>query len=187
MAELKLDMKTISIDTTRAKIRVIEICREALDQVAEQMGDMIKQEIERNGNGSKVMRDDAVNMVKTICKQSNYEKIIYESGISPEALAACAFDMKVRVLTVLTGNQHGGKLYSKPGQQTFKKHVRGPSQSEAKEVYPLPEGFNQPFDITQNLIDNVERRIEHIWTYAQQWIIDEISSSAFWDQFISIR
>ena len=186
MAELKLDMKTVSINTVGAKVRVMEICKEAMEQIAEQMGDLIKHEIDSNGNGSSIMRKDAIDMVKTICKEANYEHIIYESGIAPEAFAACAQDMRVRVLTVLTGNQHGGPLYTKPGQKTFKKHVTGPSESTAKSVYPLPAGFNQPFDITQNLIENVERRIEPIWTYAQKWIIDEISSPAFWDKFITI-
>lgn len=187
MAELKLDMRTVSINTVGAKIRVMEVCKEAMEQVAEQMGDMIKEEIERNGNGSEVMRRDAVNMVKTICKQANYEKIIYESGIAPEAFASCAQDMRVRVLTVLTGNQHGGRLYTKPGASTFKKNVTGPGPSGAQSVYPLPDGFNQPFDITANMIDNIEKRIDHIWSFALKWIMDEISSSSFWDQFISIK
>lgn len=187
MADLKLDMKTVSINTAAAKIRVMEICKEAMEQVAEQIGELIKHEIDSNGNGSSVMRQDAVNMVKTICKQANYAKIVYESGIAPEAFAACAQDMRVRVLTVLTGNQHGGKLYTKPGASTFKKNVTGPSASGAESVYPLPDGFNQPFDITTNMIKNIELRIEPIWIYALEWIRDEISSSAFWNRFITIK
>ena len=155
MAELKLDMKTVSINTAAAKAKVLLVVKDAMEQVAEQMGDLIKREIAHNGNGSSIMRNDAINMVKTMIKEANYEKVIYESGIDPTTLAGCAFDMRVRVLTVLTGNQHSGPLVSKPGASTFKKNVTGPSASRAANVYPLPEGFNQNFDLTAQGMDNI--------------------------------
>ena len=59
-----------------------------------------------------------------------------------------ATDYYVRTMVVIYGNQAGGKLTSKPGMSTFKKHVRGYGPSTAKTKYDLPDGFKPEDEYT---------------------------------------
>ena len=188
MAELKLDMKTVRINTAAAKSRVLLLVKDALNQVAEQMGELIQREIAHNGNGSSAMKQDAINLVKTIMKEANYERVIMESGIDETTLAGLANDLRVRVLVVLHGNMASGPIVTKPGQQTFAKGVKGPRLSPLtdKPGYQGPNPrvvhlsfFEQPNDMTQGAMNNIENQIKPIWEEA-------LSSGDFWAPFISI-
>ena len=149
----------------------------------------------QNGNGSTIMRQDAVDLVKTIMREANYEKVIVESGIDQMALAGLANDMRVRVLVVLHGNTASGPIVTKPGQQTFGKNVTGPRLSPLTDkpgyrgpkprVNPLPF-FEQTHDIGEQALENIEKQIQPIFDEACEWIIAEITSSGFWEQFITI-
>ena len=195
MTDLKLDMKTVSINAAAAKARVLLLVKDALEQVADQMGELIKREIAHNGNGSSEMKEDATSLVKTIMKEANYEKVIVESGIDETVLAGCANDMRVRVLVVLHGNMASGPIVTKPGQMTFAKGVKGPRLSPLTDMRsyrgPNPRVkhltfFEQDVDITEGAIQNIVKQIEPIWEAATKWIVAEISSGAFWEPFIHI-
>lgn len=195
MADLKLDMRTVSINTTAAKAQVLQIVKDAMNQVAEKMGDAIAREIAHNGNGSSAMKQDAINLIRTIIREANYERVIMESGIDDEALGGCAEDLRVRVMVVLHGNTASGPIVTKPGQMTFAKGVKGPRLSPLTDKPgfrgPNPRVvnlsfFEQPKDITEGMIENIEKQIEPIWDDAMKWIVAEISSGAFWEPFITI-
>ena len=195
MAELKIEMNTVSINTVAAKARVLLLVKDMLERVADQMGDLIKREIDHNGNGSHAMKADAVSLVKTIMKEANYEQVIVESGIDESTLSNCANDFRVRVLVVLHGNMASGPIVTKPGQMTFAKGVVGPRLSPltGQRGYAGPnprvkhlDFFEQPHDMTEGAIANIEKQIEPIWKDACNWIVAEISSAEFWEPFIKI-
>lgn len=172
MANLNIEMNQISINTAGAKARVLLLVKDALNQVAEQMGELIQREIARNGNGSSAMKQDAISLVKTIMKEANYERVIVESGIDETMLSNLANDFRVRVLVVLHGNMASGPIVTKPGQQTFAKGVKGPRLSPltGKRGYDGPnprvkhlDFFEQDYDMTDGAIQNIEKEIEPIF------------------------
>lgn len=190
-----LELNSIYIDGAAAKAAALIIVREALEQVSEQLAEYIRGEIQANGNGSSIMKADAVSLVKSILREASYEQVIYEAGIDDAALAACANDFRVRVLVVLTGNTHSGPIVTKPGQATFAKHVRGPRTSPLTgkpgfmgpnpRVVPLPF-FEQTGDITESAAKNSLDKVKSIFEEAVTKCSQQLSSGEFWNQFIRI-
>ena len=120
---------------------------------------LFKIEIDRNGNGADVMKNDAKKVVREIMREVAEDHITIEAGFDEDMARSMARDFYVRVMVVIHGNQAGGKLYSKPGMYTFKKHVIGYGPSTAKTRYKLPKGFNQ-VDVSKGIRNNVMKEIE---------------------------
>lgn len=109
------------------------------------------------GNGSRVMRLFAAGVVEETKREISDDHALLEVGIKMDELPEDGF---VRVSVVLTGNQGGGALMTKPGVSTWKKDVIGRGMSTAKTSYPLPAGFNQGSKL-DGILDMVLKNVEN--------------------------
>lgn len=110
--------------------------------------------------------------------------MVYESGIDDDVISSLAWDAYVRTVVVLFGNQHGGKLYTKPGQLTFNKGVTGPTVSNAKNVHKLPEGYNMPGDgVAEGIVNNAMLQVDVFYKDAIARIRERIGGN-FLSQFL---
>ena len=144
---------------------------------------LFKKEIDRNGNGAKIMKDDAKSVVREILHEVANDHITIEAGFDEEMARSMAKDFFVRVMVVIHGNQGGGRLTSKPGMSTFKKHVIGYGPSTAKTKYDLPEEFNQ-MDVSRGIRDNVMKDIEKYFDVMIAKISDALTPD-FFSMFIT--
>lgn len=139
----------------------IQMTAEAvMNELSDQLQQIFKDEISKNGNGSKIMVADAANQVKEISKEITDELIRVTVGIDEDNLRGLALDLYVRVMVVLHGNGADRPIRTKPGQYTFKKHVTGPTKNtRSKKVVELPQ-FEWPFDVTGFILKNAMERIQ---------------------------
>jgi len=119
---------------------------------------LFKKEIDKNGNGSHIMRDDAKKVVHEILHEVAADHITIEAGFDEEMARSMAKDFYVRTMVVIYGNQANGPIWTKPGLSTWKKNVIGYGPSGAKTKYPLYR-FNQ-FDFHDKMVENVMKQIE---------------------------
>lgn len=131
---------------------VIEIC---LDELSVTFQEIIRRQIIKNGNGSGIMKDEALRHVKEISRKFNGDIIELEVGVDEDEGDERA---KIRTVVVLHGNLNSGPLFTKPGNQTWKKHVAYRSTSTAKHVYHLDNLMQ--LDVSGKLLDNSMKEIE---------------------------
>lgn len=120
---------------------------------AEHMLALMRRQIFTNGNGSWFMKSTAIAQVKEILHEIVDGCISIEGGIDEDALKGAEEAVMVRTMVVIHGNQAGGKLKTKPGQDTYGKHVVAKGPSSAQSVYDLPGAWNM-YDVTKGIIDN---------------------------------
>lgn len=77
----------------------------------------------------------------------------------------------VRTMVVIHGNQAGGKLTSKPGQDTYGKHVVAKGPSSAQTVYDLPDSWNMG-DVTKGIIENTMKEVHKYFRAMLDEIMD---------------
>lgn len=118
---------------------------------------LFKKEIDRNGNGSRFMRDDAKKVVHEILHEVAEDHISIEAGFDEDMARSMATDFYVRTMVVIYGNQANGPIWTKPGASTWKKNVVGYGPSGARTKYPLYR-FNQ-FDFHDKMVENVMKQI----------------------------
>lgn len=161
--------------------RVIEAYMSRLDDI---FVELFKQQIDANGHGSKYMKTDAKRVIREIRREVTDDFIESQVGFDEAYARSIATDFYVRVMVVLKGNQGQGKLYSKPGQKTWKKHVTNYSLSRAKTRYELPEGFNQEGDISGKIAENA---VEEIEKYFKNTLIylDQTFDENFFAMFVT--
>lgn len=115
----------------------------------------------------------------------SWEKISFEVGIDESVISGMAEEFYTRVMVVLHGNQGGGPIWTKPGMQTFSKHVLSKRESRAREpARPLPF-FDQPGDRAGAMLDNAMKEIEHVFNDAIAAVAAAISDG-FLARFIHV-
>lgn len=166
---------------------MLQIADNAMTECAERMVDIMKRQIEMNGsaNGSQLMVMSAVDQVKIILHDIVDGKIGINVGIDEGALRGASEELFVRVMVVLHGNQAGGPLYTKPGQDTYKKHVTNKGPSTAKDVYALPAGFNKNTEIVPGVMYNTMNQILKYFNDMIDYLKGRFDSS-FYKLFITV-
>lgn len=149
----------LRFDSAGCMRAIMAVCDALMSQTSDILINIFKKEIDRNGNGSSDMKADAKRIVHEILHEVAKDHITIEAGFDEEMAHSMASDYYVRTMVVIYGNQAEGKLTSKPGMSTYKKHVRGYGPSTAKTVYKLPAGFNQ-MDASEGIRDNAMKEIE---------------------------
>lgn len=130
----------------------IDIC---LDELSYKFQEIIIKEIRQNGNGSGLMKDEAVRHVKEISRKIRNGTIELEVGVDENIGEERA---RIRTIVVLHGNLHNSPFVTKPGENTWRKHVAYRAKSNAKSVYVL---YNlMQFDVSKNLLENSMKEIE---------------------------
>ena len=155
-----------------------------MNYVTDQLILIFKDEISKNGNGSKTMTASAVDAVQEISREVTREWIESEVGIDEEKLRAQSLDTYVRVMTVLHGNNANGGIHSKPGQLTFRKHVASHGISSAKTVYDIPQ-FNWPADVSGYIVENAVGRIKTVFNEAISMIAQAVTSD-FLESYVTV-
>jgi len=162
-----------------------------LDDLSAKLVEIVQYEIMKNGNGSKIMRLSAASEVKETRREITDEMIILEAGIDLDALKGSE-PIFVRVSVVLHGNQAGGPLKSKPGQDTWTKHVGYKRLSPAKTVFDLPDGFNQD-DVSEQIETEVSKQIsenasKQIDKYAKTFAdnVRQALNAIDWSAFVKV-
>ena len=130
----------------------IDIC---LDELSYKFQEIIIREIRENGNGSGLMKDEAIRHVKEISRKVTNRMIELEVGVDENISEERA---RIRTIVVLHGNLHNSPFVTKPGEQTWRKHVAYRAKSNAKSVYVL---YNlMQFDVAGKLLENSMKSIE---------------------------
>lgn len=146
--KLVLDMYGLTSEINEA----IYIC---IDELSYKFQEIIIREIRENGNGSGIMKDEAVRHVKEISRKITNGVIELEVGVDENIGDEIA---RIRTVVVLHGNLNSGPLFTKPGQSTWRKHVAYRAKSNAKSVYHLDNLMQ--LDIAGKLLENSMKEIE---------------------------
>ena len=186
-----LHMNSLSFDTTACVALLKSVYDIYLDDLSNELVRIVRDEINKNGNGSSSMRLNAMTEVRETRREVTADEIILEAGIDLAALTGRE-PVFVRVSVVLHGNQTSGKLFTKPGQQTWRKHVSWKATSTAKSVYPLPDGFNQTDKdavidaaVMANITTNASKRIDkHFGTFARN--VNKALDMIDWSAFVKV-
>lgn len=166
-----------------------------LDELSNQLIAIVQKEIWKNGNGSRLMRLSAAAEVKETLREITKNRINLNVGIDTDELKAGREDVYVRVSVVLHGNINGSrtwrdaaKLWTKPGQDTYKKHVLNKGPSTAKTMHMLPDGFVQTdvsADITTNVSKNVEQQAaKFVNQFGRN--VEKALNSIDWSAFLTV-
>ena len=139
-------------DVTSEIEEIIEIC---LDELSVSFQEVIRRQIIKNGNGSGQMKDEALRHVKEMSRKINDGIIELEVGVDEESGDERA---RIRTVVVLHGNLNSGPLFTKPGKQTWRKHVAYRDLSKARTVYHLDNLMQ--LDISGKLLENAMKDVE---------------------------
>lgn len=157
MAKNDLELYSIGFDA-EGYIHELHTCIDrALDWLSDVMSMEIKKVIAQCSEASSIMIDETLKHVREISRKITDGVVELEVGIDEGAISGSE-QTYVRVMVTLHGNLAGGLLYTKPGQSTWKKHVTGPSMSNARAVYALPQ--LQQFDNSGRMMENFEKEIQ---------------------------
>lgn len=174
----------LSFDAAGCNRAIVKMAEAEMNELSDMMITQFKWQIDRNGNGSAIMRNDAKTVVREILHEVLSDHLTYEVGFDESLAASMAKDFYVRVMVVIHGNQGGGHIKSKPGLSTWKKHVIGYGPSNAKEEYDIPQ-FDQE-DVADGIRDNVIKNIEsHFETMLIKLCI--ALDGPFFEGFITVR
>ena len=166
--------KPLSFDSAAFMRNFTKFCEGAMEACAEKLVEIVKHEIMRIGNGDiDKMRPDAARQVKEVLREVTNDHITFGVGVDADQLQSISEELYVRVMVVIFGNQGGGRLRTKPGQDTFKKYVTAKGPSSALESYDLPDEFNQ-FNkrdyIASNSIKQIARYFKDMINAINVWI-----------------
>lgn len=146
--KLRLDVNGLMSEINES----IYIC---LDELSYKFQEIIIRQIRENGNGSGIMKDEAIRHVKEISRKITNSEIELEVGVDENISDERA---RIRTIVVLHGNLHNSPFVTKPGEPTWRKHVAYRATSRAKSVYVL---YNlMQFDVAGKLLENSMNEVE---------------------------
>ena len=153
MSDFTPNHLSLNVDGLMSEINEsIYIC---VDELSYKFQEIIIKQIRENGNGSGQMKDEAVRHVKEISRKITNSMVELEVGVDENISDERA---RIRTIVVLHGNLHNSPFVTKPGEQTWRKHVSYRAQSNAKSVYVL---YNlMQFDVAGKLLENSMKEIE---------------------------
>ena len=173
-------------DSAACFAAIQQICDGYMTTCAEHLLRIMRRQIEDGGNGSWFMRHTALAQVKEILHEVTDEHIKIRGGIDEDELKGAAEEVYVRVMVVLHGNQaNPGDWTTKPGEDTFGKHVVAKGPSLARSKHPLPESWRQ-FDVSGGIIDNTMKEVEKYFSDMISAIKGALNGS-FYAQFVTVR
>lgn len=126
---LKFEPMKFHFNSAGAMAEIEEAISIALDELSYQFQQIFIEEIYANGNGSHIMKDEAVRHVKEISRKNDGGIIELEVGVDENISGERE---RIRTVVVLHGNLNSGPLFTKPGNR------RGGSMWRT-ETYPEQE------------------------------------------------
>lgn len=146
----------LSFDVYDAMSDITEIIEICLDELSVSFQEIIRRQIIKNGNGSGQMKDEALRHVKEISRKVTNRIVELEVGVDEDIGDERS---RIRTVVVLHGNLNSGPLFTKPGRQTWRKHVSYKDTSTAKSVYHLDNLMQLDISgkLLQNSMDDVEK------------------------------
>lgn len=131
---------------------ILDIADSLMNRLSMLLCESIRAQIDVAGNGTSDMQNTAKRYVKEISRERTGTGLELTCGVEP-SFGSDERDF-VRISVVLFGNQAGGQLTTKPGEQVWSKGVGSKGLSRAQSVYALPYGFNQ-YGKVSIIMDNV--------------------------------
>lgn len=173
----------LGFDTNGCMNAIMRMADAYMSQTSDILINLFKIEIDRNGNGSSFMKNDAKKVIRETLHEVVQDHITIEAGFDEDMARGMARDFYVRVMVVVYGNMANGYLWTKPGESTWKKNVTNYSPSGAKSIYMLPDEFDQA-DASEGIKNNVLKEIEK---YFEVMLIkiDSSLDGNFFGQFIT--
>lgn len=185
MAESNLQLKRVWFDTAGAQAAIQKIALDNLTECAEQLVEIMKEEVMSNGNGSTFMRESAAAAVHHVLKEMSVDMMMYEVGIDENKISGMAEAFYTRVMVVLHGNQGGGPIWTKPGMETFSKGIVTKRTSKTHEPAKALPFFDQPDDRAGAMLENSLKKIQSIFDQCVANIQKEISGN-FLSKFLHV-
>lgn len=147
----------------------------AVDRLSNSVQMLMVREIQKNGNGSREMRDIAASNVKEISRKITDTEVELIVGIDENTLGGFTDRNFTATMVVLHGNVTSGPLMTKPGQMTWTKHVRSmrlspPTNKDGSPRKPriMPVAMMQyemvnGFGNSRHMLDNIlEHQLNHV-------------------------
>lgn len=184
MAANDLKLNKIGFDYSGCMRELMKVADEYMTETEDVLIRLFKHEIDRNGNGSHVMKDDAKQVVRSIVHEVLDNTINIQAGFDENMAKGMALDFYVRVMVVLYGNQAHGNISTKPGENTWKKYVTNYGPSTAKTRYAIPQ-FDQ-FDVSQHIVDNVMKQVEAWFRVMLIKIMEFCRDSNFFANYVTV-
>ena len=167
----------LSVDVNGIMSEINDAISICLDELSYKFQEIIIRQIRENGNGSGLMKDEAIRHVKEISRKITNNTVEIEVGVDEDVGDEQA---RIRTIVVLHGNLHDSPFVTKPGEQTWRKHVAYRARSNAKSVYVL---YNlMQFDVAGKLLENSMNEIEKyakVFLNSIQQVIDMIDFSDY--------
>ena len=171
--------------------RIIDV---QLDTLSLALQLIVGKQIADNGNGSGVMKLDAIANVRETKREVTNDHIKLEVGIDLEELKGKNEDLFVRVSVVLHGNMKGDSwtwrdarvMYTKPGVATYGKNVTNKRVHvpEGHKPRELP-GFAQP-NVIDGIIYNTEKMINRYVDDFMRIVTHDVENMN-WSAFLIVR
>lgn len=155
----------------------IYIC---VDELSYKFQEIIIRQIRANGNGSGIMKDEAIRHVKEISRKITNKVIELEVGVDEDIGDEAA---RIKTVVVLHGNLHNSPFVTKPGESTWRKHVAYRARSNAKSVYVL---YNlMQFDVSGKLLENSMQEVEK---YTRDFLdnVEQAISLVDFSEFVTV-
>lgn len=165
----------LKFDYAGAQAEIYDAINVCLDELSTDFQEIIRREILANGNGSGVMKREAIKHVKEISRSITSASVELEVGVDESGFGSD--QAKIRTLVVLYGN---GEIWTKPGQATWKKHVVGPGPNKVQSSYRLPdlEQTDVSGELLKNAMKEVRKKVKD-FIDAVKMAIETIDFSAY--------
>ena len=180
MASLEFVPYPIGYDSAGVMKEIDSIVNIKLDEFARTMIRVLGNAIYSAGNGSTRMKTDAVKQVKELSRSGGGG--IYEMEVGIDEGAISDDIARIRTIVVLHGNLHSGPLRTKPGEDTWDKHISSQSESGAATIYLLPGGMWQ-HERTDKILDAYDKEIEKyvkVLAHDLEILLMSIDYSKYW-------
>ena len=181
--KLEFTKEPITFDGVACSRAIMKIAENYMSETSDKMVAIMRVWVDKLGNGSHIMRADAVAAVREILREVTSEYINIEVGVDEAMAKSMSEEFFIRTMVVLHGNQAGGPIKTKPGQTTWKKNVTYSSvNTYSQSVYNIPQ-FDWRFDVAAGVVEMTMKEIEK---YFKDMLssIEKICTAEFFASFL---
>lgn len=191
MAGNDLKMNHLSYDVAGFDAEFKKILNLALNHLSARVADIFKREINANSEASQPMKNAAIESVREISRKITDAMVELEVGVDEAYARGKGTEFFVKTMASIYGNLKlgNGKLFTKPGKQTWRKHVTDyHTNTFSKEAVRL-EGFEQKGhsnEMVQGVLSNV---MQDTNKYVEDFInmINSYLTENLFGSFIQVR
>ena len=191
MAGNDLHMNHLSFDVDGFGAEFEKILNIALNNLSSRIAELFKEQINANSKASHPMRRAAIESVREISRKITKDLVELEVGVDEAYARGKGTEFFVKTMASIYGNLTlgNGKLYTKPGQQTWRKHVTDYHTNTFTQKRKRLKGFEQKgksSQIIKGVLSNVTKAENRYIKDFYDILYNYLSASLF-DSFVQVR